>query len=55
MLLETFVPASEVEAEQKQWDDALKVLDKINPEARARFGTMLSQAPRGEAPKNEAT
>lgn len=55
VLLETFVPASQVEAEQKQWADALKVLDKIDPEARARFEKMLSESPRGESPKNEAT
>lgn len=51
VLLETFVPASQLEAERRQWDDALKVLDKIDPAARARFEKLMSQAPPGEPSK----
>jgi len=51
VLLETFVPASQVEAERKQWDDALKVLNRIDPAARTRFEKLLSEAPPGEPSK----
>ena len=35
--LDTFVPPAEAEAEKKQWEDILKLADKIDPELRRRF------------------
>ena len=54
VLLDTFVPAAEVEAERKQWEDALKLVEKIDPAARARIENTLAGAQR-VPPKKEAT
>jgi hypothetical protein len=54
VLLETFVPAAEVEAERKQWEDALKLVDKIDPAARARIENTLAGAQHMSS-KKEAT
>jgi hypothetical protein len=54
VLLETFVPTAEVEAERKQWEDALKLVEKIDPAARARIENTLAGAQR-VSPKKEAT
>lgn len=44
VFLDTFVPAAEVAAERKQWEDALKVVEKMDPAARARIESTLAAA-----------
>lgn len=54
VLLDTFVPAAQVEAERKQWEDALKLVETIDPGGRARIENTLA----GEGsvpPKRDAT
>jgi hypothetical protein len=46
VFLDTFVAAAEVEAERKQWEDALKLVDKIDPAARARIENTVARARR---------
>jgi hypothetical protein len=48
VLLETFVPASQVAVEQQEWQETLELLDKIDPEMRAQFEQSLSEAPGGK-------
>lgn len=55
VLLDTFVPVAEVEAERKQWEDTLKLVEQIDPAARARIENTLAGAQRGKLRKNEAT
>ncbi len=55
VLLDTFVPTAEVEAERKQWDEALKLVEQIDPAARARIEDTLAAAHRSDVRKNEAT
>ena len=54
-LLDTFVPTAEVEAERKQWDEILKLVEKIDPAARARIEHTMTKTNRGDAHKNETT
>jgi hypothetical protein len=37
VLLDTFVPSAEAEAERKEWNEMLEGLDKIDPSIRKRF------------------
>lgn len=53
VLLDTFVPAAEVETECKQWEDALKLAEKIDPAARARIEKLLAGA-QCVSPKKES-
>ena len=55
VLLDTFVPAAEVDAERKQWDEALKLVEQIDPAARARIEHTMAAAHRSDAYKNEGT
>lgn len=55
VLLDTFVPAAEVDAERKQWDETLKLVEQIDPAARARIEHTIAAAHRSDARKNEAT
>jgi len=36
-ILNFFVPASEAESDRKRWEELLPVLDKLRPDARARY------------------
>lgn len=51
VLLDTFVPAAEVEAEHKQWDEALKLMEQIDPAMRARIEGTLAAARRADVGK----
>lgn len=55
VLLDTFVPAAEVDAERKQWDETLKLVEQIDPAARAQIKHTIAAAHRSDARKNEAT
>ena len=37
VFLDTFVPAAEAEAEYKQWEDVMKIADKIDPGIRGKI------------------
>ena len=43
VLLDTFVPTSEAEAEKRQWEETLELMEKIDPEAKKRFLENLAQ------------
>ena len=51
VLLDTFVPAEEVEAERKQWNETLKVMDQIDPTIRERIESTLATARRTDEGK----
>lgn len=55
LLLDTVVPAAEVEAERKQWDEAQKLAEQIDPAARPRIENTLAAARPGDVDKQEAT
>lgn len=46
VLLDTFVPAEEAEAERKQWDETLKLMEQIDPTIRERIEASLAAARR---------
>jgi hypothetical protein len=53
VLLDNFVPAAEVDAERKQWDEILKIVEQIDPAARARIEHTIAAAHHSDARKNE--
>ena len=44
VLLDDFVSTVEVEAERKEWDEVWKLMEKIDPTARARMESKLADA-----------
>ena len=52
VLLDRFGPAAEVDAERKQWDEALKLVEQFDPAARARIEQTMEEAYRN-ARKNK--
>jgi len=44
VLLDTFVPAAEAEAEREQWNETLKALDKIDPNIREHIEGVFTAA-----------
>lgn len=54
VFLDTFVPAAEATAEQRQWEDVLQLADKIDPEMRSRIENPSAQA-QDDPTKRKAT
>lgn len=54
VFLDTFVPAAEVAAEQRQWEDVMKLADKIDPGMRSRIENASARA-QDDPTKKEAT
>ena len=48
VLLDTFVPVAEVEAEHKQWSETLKLIEQIDPSMRERIEGTLAAARRSD-------
>lgn len=53
VILESFVPPSEVENDRKKWEEMLPVLDKLGPETRARYENLFVGTRRPVQKKNE--
>lgn len=52
VFLDTFVPAAEAAAEQRQWEDVLKLADKIDPEMRSRIANASAREQDDSTKKN---
>jgi len=53
VILEFFVPPSEVESDRKKWEEMLPLLDNLGPEARARYANLFVGTRRPMQKKNE--